>query len=197
VASDRFDREYFDRWYRDEGYGSPARLRRKVDYALAATEYLLERPVRSVLDVGCGEGVWARELRRRRPQARYLGVDPSTYVVERFGRARHLVLGGLGDLGRLDLEGPHDLVVCSDVIAYVPAAELQRGLRAIGAQLGGAAFIEVFTAGDDFEGDLDGYRRRSPATYDRWFTAAGLHRVGPHLYAGARLLAQLATFERR
>jgi ubiquinone/menaquinone biosynthesis C-methylase UbiE len=67
VATDRFDRQYFERWYRDEGFGSPARLRRKVDYALAATEYLLERPVRSVLDVGCGEGDWALELRRRRP----------------------------------------------------------------------------------------------------------------------------------
>jgi SAM-dependent methyltransferase len=197
VATDRFDRQYFERWYRDEGFGSPSRLRRKVDYALAATEYLLERPVRSVLDVGCGEGEWARQLRRRRPNARYLGVDPSEYVVGRFGRSRHLVLGGLGDLGRLDLQGPHDLVVCSDVIAYVPAAELQHGLRTIEAALVGAAFIEVFTAGDDFEGDLDGYLRRSPATYERWFAAAGLQRVGPHLYAGTRLLPQLAAFERR
>jgi SAM-dependent methyltransferase len=197
VATDRFDRQYFERWYRDEGFGSPARLRRKVDYALAATEYLLERPVRSVLDVGCGEGDWALELRRRRPNARYLGVDPSEYVIERFGRSRHLVLGGLGDLGRLDLQGPHDLVVCSDVIAYVPAPELQHGLRAIEAVLVGSAFIEVFTAGDEFEGDLDGYLRRSPATYERWFAAAGLQRVGPHLYAGNRLLPQLATFERR
>lgn len=197
MGGDRFDRAYFDHWYRDEGFGSPARLARKVAYALGAAEYLLERSVRSVLDVGAGEGAWRAELRRRRPGVRYVGVDPSPYAVERYGTRRDLRLGGLGDLDRLDLDGPFDLVVCSDVIAYVGARDLRRGLRTIAELLGGAAFIEVFTSADSFEGDLEGYRRRSPATYDRWFDEAGLIRIGPHLYAGARLRPYLARFEQR
>lgn len=46
MSNDRYGREYFERWYRAEGFGSPARLDRKVAYALGAAEYLLERPVR-------------------------------------------------------------------------------------------------------------------------------------------------------
>ena len=49
---------------------------------------------------------------------------------------------------------------------------------------------------NDFEGDLDGYHRRPPATYDRWFDEAGLARIGPHLYAARPLLRHLAAFER-
>lgn len=196
VGGERFDRAYFDHWYRDKGFGSPARLRRKVAYALSAAEYLLERPVRSVLDVGAGEGAWCGEVRRRRPGARYVGVEPSGYAVERFGRRRNLRRGSLGELDALDLGGPFDLVVCSDVIAYVPAAELRRGLASIARLLGGVAFVEAFTASDRFEGDLEGYRRRSAATYERWFAEAGLSRIGPHLYAGERLLPLLAALER-
>jgi len=169
-----------------------------VNYALGATEYLLERPVRSVLDVGCGEGPWSVELARQRPKATYVGVDPSEYAVDRYGRKRNLRLGGLGDLGELDLakDGPYDLIVCVDVIAYVPAAELRRGLAVIGRLLAGVALIEVFTAVDDFEGDRDGYRARSPQTYNRWFRDVGLDRIGPHLYAGDHLRPQLTAFER-
>jgi SAM-dependent methyltransferase len=194
----RYDRAYFDHWYRDEGFGDRRRLSAKVDYALGAAEYLLERPVRSVLDLGCGEGAWHAAIARRRPGARYVGVDPSEYAVDRYGRARHLRLGRLGELDRLDLDvdGRFDLIVCVDVIAYVEAAELRRGLASIARLLAGVALIEVFTGADDFEGDRDHYHARPPATYDRWFRASGLERIGPHLYAGEGLLGSLAAFER-
>jgi SAM-dependent methyltransferase len=180
-APKSYDQAYFDHWYRDRGFGSPVRLERKVRYAVGAAEYLLERPVRTVLDVGCGEGAWRGALRRHRPGVRYLGVDPSEYAVRRYGRTRNLRLGGVGDLEHLELGGPFDLVVCSDVLAYVPDGEARRGLRAVASLLVGVLFLEVFTAGDDFEGDLDGFRARPAGTYRRWFTAAGLHRCGPSL----------------
>jgi SAM-dependent methyltransferase len=197
-AAARYDRAYFDHWYRHEGFGDARRLSAKVDYAIGAAEYLLERPVRSVLDVGCGEGAWRVAVASRRPGARYVGVDPSEYAVARYGRARDLVLGRLGALDGLDLDahGRFDLVVCVDVIAYVDAAELRRGLATIARLLAGVALIEVFTAADEFEGDRDHYHARPPATYDRWFAAAGLERIGPHLYAGEGLLGSLAAFER-
>jgi SAM-dependent methyltransferase len=198
-ASQRYDRDYFDHWYRDEGFDDPGRLERKVAYAVGAAEYLLERPITSVLDVGCGEGVWKAAVAKQRPKARYVGVDPSAYAVERFGRTRGLRQLGIGELdgADLDVDGRFDLVVCVDVIAYVGADELRRGLGSIGRLLAGVAFIEVFTDADEFVGDRDHYRARPPTTYDRWFAAAGLRRVGPHLYAGEGLLSSLATFEQR
>lgn len=196
VVAKQYDRAYFDRWYRTEGFGSPARLERKVRYALGVAEYLLDGPVRSVLDVGCGEGAWQPAVRRLRPAASYLGVDPSSYAVARFGARRNLRLGELGELDDLELGGPYDLVVCVDVVPYVDDLDARRGLRSIGRLLGGVALIELFTDVDDFEGDRLAYRARSPRTYDRWFRAAGLERVGPNLFAAAGLAPSLSHYER-
>ena len=53
-----YDKAYFDRWYRDGGIGDRARLARKVALAVACAEYHLERPIRTVLDIGAGEAAW-------------------------------------------------------------------------------------------------------------------------------------------
>ena len=63
---------------------TPASLRRQAALVLSAADWLLERPARSVLDVGCGEGDWRRALEKLRPGIRYVGVDPSPYVLTRF-----------------------------------------------------------------------------------------------------------------
>lgn len=202
-AFERYDRTYFDHWYRQDDFGDPVRLDRKARYAIGAAQYLLDRPVRSVLDVGCGEGAWSAAVRRLCPGAAYVGVDPSAYAIRRFGRRRNLRLGSITGLAEMDFSdldlGPDDsfdLIVCSDVIGYVPTPELRVGLCAISALLGGVALIEVFTAEDDFEGDVEHYLRRPARTYARLAGDAGLRRIGPHLYAGERALPVLATLER-
>jgi len=192
-----YDRAYFDHWYRDQGFGSRAVLRRKVAYAVAAAEYLLARPLRSVLDVGCGEGPWQPVLADLRPRATYVGVDPSSYAVERFGARRHLRLGAFGELGRAvpAEEGPFDLIVCVDVLGYVDDADVAPGLAALAARLGGLALVEVFTAEDQFEGDVEHYRARPSARYERWFADARLARLGPNLFVGRALQPVLSTLE--
>jgi SAM-dependent methyltransferase len=193
-----YDREYFDRWYRDPRH-SPFEdgvLPRRVQLAVAATEYLIERPIQTVLDVGCGEGPWRALLRHARPRVRYVGVDSSEYVVRRFGRLRNIRLGRFGELGRIGLRGPFDLIICSDVLHYVPTPEARRGLRAIARLLGGVAFIEVFTPDDDTVGDGEDFQRRSAASYRRLFREARLVHLGLHCYAGRALRNVLTTFER-
>ena len=77
--SKQYDRAYFDRWYRQRGtkVSSHAEVRRKVSLAISMTEYFIRRRVRSVLDVGCGEGAWRAHLRALRPRVHYLGLDSS------------------------------------------------------------------------------------------------------------------------
>ncbi len=197
-AGSRFDQAYFDHWYRGQGFGEQARLDRKVDYAIAAAEYVLERPIRSVLDLGCGEGEWQPALKQRRPKASYVGVDPSHYAVERFGTARNLRRGRFGDFRTvLDPDfGRYDLIVCVDVLGYVPDREVKLGLAALASLLDGVALIEIYTTDDDIVGDLASYRLRRAGTYQRWFAAAGLSRVAPHLYLNEDFAPHLATFER-
>lgn len=197
MAVKHYDEHYFERWYRREGFGSPARLQRKAHFALSSAEYLLERPVRNVLDVGCGEAPWRAALRRLRPNVSYVGVDPSQYAVDRYGRSRDIRLGSFGELGELGLPGPFDLIVCADVVLYVNDRDLRRGLAAIASMLRGVAYIEIFTANDDIEGDLSMFHRRRPATYDRVFDSVGLQRVGPHLYVGPDVFSTLTDFEGR
>jgi SAM-dependent methyltransferase len=198
MAAKRYDRAYFERWYRDPCWTVVHRgvLARRVRLAVAAAEYLLEREIRSVLDVGCGEAPWRAVLRRARPRVRYTGVDSSTYVVRRFGRARDIRLGSLGTLSRLDLDPPYDLIVCSDVLHYVSTGEARRGLRAIARLLGGVAFLEAFAKEDATEGDQEDFRQRPAAVYRRLFREAGLIPLGLHCYAGRALARELTMFER-
>jgi SAM-dependent methyltransferase len=196
-APKRYDRAYFDRWYRNPRSAVVHRgvLARRVQFAVAAAEYLLERPIRRVLDVGCGEAPWRALLKLARPGVRYTGVDSSAYAVGRFGRRRNVILGRFGDLGRLGLRGRFDLIVCSDVLHYVSTPEAGRGLKAMARLLGGLAWIEVFTAEDDTVGDDVGFQPRRAAGYRRLFRAAGLVPLGLHCYVTRKFEERLTTFE--
>jgi SAM-dependent methyltransferase len=203
-----YDRSYFDRWYRDPAQAVilGSHLARRVRLAVAAAEYVLEREIESVLDVGCGEAPWRTILRRLRPKARYVGIDPSPYVVRRYGRTRNIVLGGVGDLGtplvargllEVGVRPPFDLVVCSDVLHYVETRDLTRGLKTIGRWVGGGmAFLEFFTRDDDTEGDTEEFKPRPAATYTRLLRAAGLTHLGLHCYVGRDVAREIMAFER-
>ncbi len=193
----RYDQAYFDRWYRHPSHriGGAADLARRVHMVLGVAEYLLGRPVRTVLDVGCGEARWRAPLRRARPGLEYVGVDSSRYVVERFGRSRNIRLGTLGSLSEIGLEAPFDLVVCADMLHYVPLAELKQGLGSVASLTAGVAFLEALTTADGVGGDIRGFQRRSAAVYRRLFHAAGFRQCGPHCWAGPGLAEGMAALE--
>lgn len=194
----RYDRAYFDRWYRhsDVGVGQRDFVERKVTLAVGAAEYVLGRRLASVLDVGCGEGAWRAPLLRLRPGTEYLGFDTSEYAIARHGRRRNLRLGGLAELHAQKLQGPYDLVVCTDVLHYVDARTARAGLESIALLAGGVAFCEAFTNVDAIEGDHHELQDRSPAAYRRMFAAAGLVPIGLHLYVTRKMTTTLVALER-
>ena len=195
--SKRYDRAYFDRWYRDPGsrLWSRAAVARKVRMVLGIAEHLLERPVASVLDVGCGEGSWRLVLGQLRPTARYVGIDSSAYAVRRFGRRRRIVHGEIGRLEETRITGCFDLVVCCDVLHYVPTAEVRRGLRFMAARAGGLAYLEAYAWGDAVDGDRRQFQRRGPSAYRRLFREAGFAPVGLHCYVPAWRMGDLTRLE--
>ncbi|NLG61061.1 MAG: class I SAM-dependent methyltransferase [Candidatus Cloacimonetes bacterium] len=195
--SKTYDREYFDRWYRSSrAVVRQDVVQRKVRLALAATEHLLGREVQTVLDVGCGEAPWRGILRRMRPELEYTGVDPSDYVVRRYGRSRNILQGSLLDLDDLYLERSYDLVVCADVLQYLPNDDVRRGLTLLARRTGGVAYIEAFTAGDDMVGEHEDWHMRSAEWYRRAFRQAGLVPVGLYLFVGPRLFPTTNELER-
>ena len=191
----RYDRAYFDRWYREGGIGGARRLARKVALAVATAEYHLERPLRTVLDIGCGEGAWRAPLLKLPPQAKYLGFDSSEYAVSRFGPRRNLHLARFGDFAQLRPCPPVDLLVCSDVLHYLDARELDRGLPGLAELCGGIAFLETFTREDRAEGDEHGFRNRPAAFYRRRFDALGFTGLGSHCWLSPALRGQSTALE--
>ncbi|MGH8050184.1 MAG: methyltransferase [Arenimonas sp.] len=192
-----YDRAYFDRWYRNSKHerDSRALLERKVHMAVSLAEYYLERPIRSVLDVGCGEAVWRAPLLKLRPKLAYRGVDSSDYAVSRFGRARNIAFADFGQLEQLRFGAPVDLLVCSDVIHYIPDAELKRGLKGFSELCDGLAFLELWSKEDDIIGDKIGFIERPAAWYRKQFYKAGFIASGSHSYLSENLYVSAASLE--
>lgn len=192
-----YDRAYFDRWYRHptERVATRESLRRKVRMAVSVAEFLLGRPIRTVVDIGCGEAPWFPILRALRKDVRYIGVESSSYAIERYGRTRNIRRGSLATLATLKLPRAVDLVVCADVLQYVETREIERGLKTISRMVAGIAYIESFTTSDAMEGDRDNWHDRTGADYLRLFRRAGLTQCGPYCWANVERLGGLNEFE--
>lgn len=193
-----YDRAYFDRWYRHPEHRVRARgeTARKVGMVVGLAEYYLGRAITNVLDIGCGEGVWRAPLLKLRPQINYLGLDSSDYAIRRFGRSRNLRMADFSDLAELRFDRRFDLIVCSDVVHYLGAAELRRGLSGFPELLEGLAFIELFTSKDPVDGDTKGFISRSPTWYRQRFSEVGLMACGSHCYLAPGLTRSVSALER-
>jgi SAM-dependent methyltransferase len=192
-----YDRDYYRRWYRDPKTRvvTPEGVARKVRLAVAAAEYLLDRPIRSVLDVGCGVGAWRAPLLKMRPGIRYLGVESSDYILSRYGKSRNIRRGTFGQLRALGLRREFDLIVCADVVQYIDDDELRRGLREIRRLVGGVLFIETFATEDPMGGDHDGWFDRSAKTIRRFFKDAGLTHCGLYCWIDERKIQHANRLE--
>lgn len=191
----RYDRDYFDKWYRSRTHRvhSLDEVRRKVALAVITAEYFLRRPIQSVLDVGCGEGAWYTHLRVLRRRAKYTGIDASDYVVKRFGESRNIRKGTFGDLR--GVRESYDLVICSDVLHYIGERELERGLPHLERVTEGLAFIEVLTSDDEIVGDTQDLIRRPAAWYRRKLKNAGFVQTGPYCWLPSNMREYAAELE--
>jgi ubiquinone/menaquinone biosynthesis C-methylase UbiE len=106
------------------------RLLDKVDAASWISKYLEEhlQDARTILSVGCGPGVFLRELAAIRPNAEFVGVDLSA---ERIHEAEARLRGvpnarvQIGDAQALPFEsGSFDFVFCRFLMEYLPDKRL-------------------------------------------------------------------------
>jgi SAM-dependent methyltransferase len=193
----KYDLAYFDRWYRGRArIGAEPDVRRKVAIAVSIAEFFLRRAIRNVIDIGCGEAPWSVYLQELRPRVRYVGYDPGDYAVEEFGASRNVRRGGFADIGSLHIRERFDLVVCADVMHYLPDDEIRRGLPEIVRLMRGAAFFEVLTREDEVIGDTVGLMSRPSSWYRETFTSVGLTPVGPYTWIGKRLAGDSTALER-
>lgn len=147
-ASDSwFDEAYYQRYYFDKKTSvvDPQHMERLGSFVCSYLKYL-RVPVRRVLDVGCGIGLWRDIIARHFPEARFHGVEYSAYLCERFGWERGSVVDYRAD-------EPFDFVICQGVLPYLSAADLKLALRNFASLSRGALYIEAVSH-EDWERDI-------------------------------------------
>jgi len=147
-ASDSwFDEAYYERYYFDKKTSvvDPQHMERLGSFVCSYLKYL-RVPVRRVLDVGCGIGLWRDIIARHFPEATFHGVEYSAYLCERFGWERGSVVDYRAD-------EPFDFVICQGVLPYLSAADLKRALQNFAHLSRGALYIEAVSH-EDWERDI-------------------------------------------
>ena len=147
ASADIFDAAYYERFYFDKKTSvvDPAHMDRLGAFVAAYVQYL-RVPVRRVLDVGCGIGLWQGLIARHFPDAAYQGVELSAYLCERFGWQQASVV----DYAASE---PFDLVICQGVLPYLSPPDLQRALANLGRLSRGALYLEAVSR-EDYERDV-------------------------------------------
>ena len=190
----RFDKAYYDRYYRNPTTRvcSPREVQRQGDFIAAYLRHL-EVPVKSVLDIGCGLGRLLAALRSAFPKARTVGVESSPYLCDAMGWEG-------GSLPEFPTVRQYDLVVCYDVLSYLeddPAAESIKTLGGLTrrALYFGALTLEDRELCDPVRTDTDVYLRSN-----RWYRRRlGRHfePVGGGLWLKKPVEAFIWTLDRR
>jgi hypothetical protein len=139
---DRFDAEYYDRFYERRA----TRVQGKLDVARHCRGVLevarwLGVEIESVAEVGAGTGLWRDWFAKRRPGVRYVSTELSAYACKKYGHQRL-------DITKKPLRGRYDLVVCQGVLPYVPARDLSRAIDHLGRMSKGLLFLECQTSRD-------------------------------------------------
>lgn len=144
-----FDEAYYQRYYfnKKTSVVDPQHLERLGTFVCSYLKYL-RLPVRRVLDVGCGIGLWRDQIQRHFPDMVYHGVEYSDYLCERYGWTH-------GSVVDFHCAGPYDLVICQGVLPYLNTADLQKALHNLGALSRGALYLEAVTREDYEQGTID------------------------------------------
>ncbi len=137
-AAERFDASYYAKWYRDS---------ERIDIADRALRFVLsyidhlDASLSSVLDLGCGIGLWKKALKAQAKDVRYTGVEVSDYLCRKHGWEK-------GDACSYAPGRAFDLVVCQGVLQYLSDADCEKAIANLERLSRRFLYLEVLTQGD-------------------------------------------------
>lgn len=138
-----FDESYYQRFYKDRRTRVADRKSCELlaGFVFAYLDYL-QLPVARVLDLGCGIGLWRRELLKHSPGALYVGVESSPYACLEYGWEPGSVVDFRAD------DEIFDLVICQGVLQYLDEGEAETALANLARLAKSALYLEVLTTED-------------------------------------------------
>ncbi len=98
-------------------------------------------PVHSIIDVGCGIGLLRKPFADVLPRARYVGLESSGYLCNRYGWTAGSVVDYLP-------RKPSDLAVCYDVLQYLDDRDASRAIINLARLTRAALYISALTRED-------------------------------------------------
>jgi SAM-dependent methyltransferase len=171
AAAAGFDQAYYRRYYFDPrtAVATRADMRARARLIAAAVAHA-GLPVGRVLEAGCGTGLLRGALVRLLPRAQYVALESSEYLCRRYGWVP-------GRIEEYRSSVPFDLVICYDVLQYLPAAAAERALSNFARLCRGVLYFSALTR-FDYEHNCDRSRTDSAVHLRsaRWYrTRLGRH----------------------
>jgi SAM-dependent methyltransferase len=164
-----FDHDYYQRYYFDPRTAVASRREMHARARLIAA--MIEHagfPVRRILEAGCGTGMMRAPLTRLIKRSRYTGLETSPYLCRRYGWVQ-------GRIEEYRARAPFDLLICYDVLQYLPARAAEHALANFARLCRGVLYFSALTR-FDYEHNCDRTRTdadvhlRSAAWYRRRLT---------------------------
>jgi SAM-dependent methyltransferase len=148
AAKNTFDAAYYRRFYRDARTRVASREELRLQATFAATFIRrLDIPVKKILDAGCGLGLMRAPLLRAFPEAKYLGVEVSEYLCQRYGWTH-------ASLSEFNTHERFDVVICLDVVQYFDDRTAACVLENLARWCRGALYFFVPTT-EDWDDGVD------------------------------------------
>jgi SAM-dependent methyltransferase len=139
AAECRFDAHYYDKWYEDADTRTYI-ASKAVRFVLSYVDHMDAR-IGSVLDLGCGLGLWKEALLEQARSIRYTGVEYSAYLCSKFGWHR-------GDVRTYSPGRTFDLVVSQGVLQYLSDDDCELAIENLSRLSKRFLYLEVLTAAD-------------------------------------------------
>jgi len=138
----QFDAAFYRRFYFDRRMRvtTPAEMRRRAQLIAAILRHA-ELPIGSILDAGCGIGLFRSAFARSLQRARYVGLEVSEYLCRRYGWTQ-------GSIADFRPTAPFDLVVCFDVLQYLDDRAAARAMANFGRLARVALYFSALTRED-------------------------------------------------
>ena len=137
-----FDRDYYQRFYFNPrtAVTSRAEMRARANLIVGCVNYV-GLPVGSILDAGCGVGLLRTPLMRALRRADYTGVEVSQYLCDRYG-------WHCSSVEKFRSRRRFDLVICYDVLQYLPELCARRAIANLARLCRGALYFGALTRED-------------------------------------------------